>query len=63
MYDKADYSRTEYNNWMPEEVRASACIQCHECEELCPQSIPVSEWMVHVHQVLGEGQPYVCELP
>ncbi len=62
MYDKADHSRTEYNNWIPEEARASACIQCRECEDKCPQSIPISEWMLVVHEVLGEGQPYVCEL-
>ena len=63
MYDKADHSRTEYNNWIPEEARASACIQCRECEDKCPQIIPISEWMVHVHEVLGESQPYVYELP
>jgi predicted aldo/keto reductase-like oxidoreductase len=64
MYDKADYSRTEYNNWIPEEARASACIQCRECEEKCPQNIPISEWMPSVHEVLGEGKSYAeCPLP
>lgn len=63
MYDKPDHSRTEYNNWIPEEARASVCLQCRECEEKCPQSILISEWMPTVHAVLGEGQPYVCELP
>jgi uncharacterized protein len=24
----------------------------------CPQSIPISEWMPIVHQVLSEGKPY-----
>ncbi len=62
MYDKADHSRMAYN-WIPEEARASACAQCRECEDKCPQIIPISEWMVHVHEVLGEGQPYVYELP
>jgi hypothetical protein len=62
MYDKADHSRMAYN-WIPEEARASACAQCRECEDKCPQSISISEWMVHVHEVLGEGQPYVYELP
>ena len=38
--------------------RADACIQCRECETKCPQSIPISEWMDVVHQVLGEGKPY-----
>jgi predicted aldo/keto reductase-like oxidoreductase len=56
MYDKPERAREAYN-WIPEEARANACIQCCECEELCPQSIPISEWMPRVHEVLGEGQP------
>jgi predicted aldo/keto reductase-like oxidoreductase len=62
MYDKPEGAREAYNNWIPEDKRASACIQCRECEEKCPQSILISEWMPLVHQVLGEGQAYVCEL-
>jgi predicted aldo/keto reductase-like oxidoreductase len=63
VYNRPDHARDGYNNRMPEEARASACIQCRECEDKCPQSIPISEWMVVVHQVLGEGKPYVCTLP
>jgi predicted aldo/keto reductase-like oxidoreductase len=63
MYDKPDSARDGYNNWMPEEARASQCVQCRECEEKCPQSILISEWMPIVHEVLGEGKPYVCQLP
>jgi len=59
MYDKPDFARQSYT-WIPEEARANACIQCRECEELCPQSILISEWMPRVHAVLGEGQPYTC---
>jgi len=44
--------------WLPENERASACKDCNECEDKCPQSIPISEWMPRVHAVLGEGQPY-----
>jgi predicted aldo/keto reductase-like oxidoreductase len=63
MYDKAEVSRNEYNKWIPEEAQASQCIQCRECEEKCPQGIPISEWMPVVHEVLGEGKPYACQLP
>jgi len=42
--------------------QAVSCIQCRECEEKCPQGILISEWMPIVHEVLGEGKPYVCEL-
>ena len=62
MYEKPDKAREGYK-WIDEEKRASACIQCRECEEKCPQFILISEWMPIVHQVLGEGQPYVCALP
>ena len=62
MYDKPEAARGEYNNWIPEAARASACIQCGECEEACPQSIPIIDWLERVHQVLGEGEPFVCSL-
>ena len=42
--------------------QAAKCIQCRECEEKCPQGIPISEWMPVVHLVLGKGQPFVTSL-
>jgi predicted aldo/keto reductase-like oxidoreductase len=62
MYDKPDAARRAYKLFIPEENRASACLECLECEEKCPQSIPISEWMPVVQQVLGEGKPYVTRL-
>jgi predicted aldo/keto reductase-like oxidoreductase len=38
--------------------QAVNCIGCRECEDKCPQGIPISEWMPIIHQVLGEGQSY-----
>jgi len=58
MYNQIDGARAAYERWLPEDQRASACIQCRQCEELCPQGILISEWMPDVHEVLGEGQPY-----
>jgi len=58
IYDKPGAARESYNVWLPENERASACLDCDECEDKCPQSIPISEWMPRIHQVLGEGQPY-----
>jgi len=58
MYDKLEGARRGYSQWLPEEERANLCIQCQECEEKCPQNIPISDWMPRVHAVLGEGQPY-----
>ena len=62
MYNIPEKAREWYGN-MAEEKRASACIQCRECEEKCPQHILISEWMPIVDEVLGEGKPYVCALP
>jgi len=63
MYEKPDAARGGYK-WISEEARASACIQCRECEDKCPQSIPISEYLPLVHEVLGEGKPYeACPLP
>jgi predicted aldo/keto reductase-like oxidoreductase len=63
IYNRIDDARRGYERRLPEEERASACIQCRQCEELCPQQIPISEWMPDVHEVLGEGQPYeACAL-
>jgi hypothetical protein len=63
MYNKFDDARRRYQR-IPEDARASACIQCLECEDKCPQSILISRWMTLVHQVLGEGRAYEeCVLP
>jgi len=58
MYDKLEAARMEYNHWLSAEARASECIACLQCEPLCPQNIPISEWMPIVHSVLGEGKAY-----
>ena len=34
----------------PETRRAAACVQCGQCEEHCPQSIPISQWMPRVDE-------------
>jgi predicted aldo/keto reductase-like oxidoreductase len=61
-YQNPDWARNEYNNWIPQEARASACIQCRECEDKCPQRILISEWMPVIQRVLGENGPYVTKL-
>jgi len=38
-----------YND-MPAAKRAEACTECGECEEKCPQNIPVRQWMPRVHE-------------
>jgi predicted aldo/keto reductase-like oxidoreductase len=57
MYNQIAGARRGYIR-QPEAERASACIQCRECESKCPQHIEISERMPEVHGVLGEGKPY-----
>jgi predicted aldo/keto reductase-like oxidoreductase len=57
-YGNLDHSRAGYNNWLPQAEQASECLSCFECESVCPQNIPISEWMPVVHSVLGEGKAF-----
>ncbi len=68
MYEKPAASRGHYSWWefafkeqgiLDHDPRAAMCVQCGECEEKCPQHIPISEWMTVIHGVLGEGEPFV----
>jgi len=64
MYNDMDHPRRDYSR-MPEDQRASSCVQCRACEALCPQGIEISQWMPIMHAVLGEGEPFdrtVCPL-
>jgi uncharacterized protein len=54
MYNRLDEVRARYMR-MDAEKRAEACIACHECEEKCPQSIPIADWMVHLDEILAQG--------
>jgi predicted aldo/keto reductase-like oxidoreductase len=38
---------------LPPDQQADKCEACHECEELCPQDLPISEWLEKVHGWLG----------
>ena len=58
MYAKPEAARGEYTMWLPKNEWASECIACKQCEPLCPQHIPISDWMPLVHSVLGEGKAY-----
>ena len=58
IYNLLERSRDAYSQWLAEKERASACLECLDCEEKCPQHIPISEWMPIIQRVLGEGQPY-----
>jgi len=54
IHDDPTAPRFTYGRFLGEQERASACIQCRECEEKCPQSIGIAEWMPKVHETLGQ---------
>lgn len=43
---------------IPLAERAEVCLDCHECEEHCPQHIAISDWMPYLHEVLGKQIAY-----
>jgi predicted aldo/keto reductase-like oxidoreductase len=46
-------ARFKYQIFIPEAARAGVCVACHDCEDHCPQKIPISDWMPKVHALLG----------
>jgi predicted aldo/keto reductase-like oxidoreductase len=48
-------ARFKYQIFIGESARANVCIACHDCEDHCPQKIPISEWMPKVHALLGQA--------
>jgi len=53
MYNDLNRARILYGIRIPEDERAEHCIECRECEELCPQEIPISEWIKKSHELLA----------
>ncbi len=35
-------------------ARADHCIACKQCEDICPQHLPISDWMPKIDALLGE---------
>lgn len=51
---RADYARIG-KGW-DKGAKADACTECGECEEKCPQNIPIREQLKEAHKALTEGQ-------
>jgi hypothetical protein len=49
---KAEMTATFYNRFLKPEMRASACIECGECEERCPQQIKIRDELKKAHEAL-----------
>src|SRR5208337_1961266 len=53
LFDDAAGARLKNQIFLPPEQRSGACIECRQCEDLCPQNIEVSAWMHKVNALLG----------
>jgi len=57
MLDNWGHARWAYGQ-MDNESKAGNCINCRECEQVCPQQIPISDWMPYIHDVLENNNNY-----
>jgi uncharacterized protein len=56
-YEDWSAPRFKYMRMVGESKRAEDCEECGECEEKCPQGIPISEWMPKLHATLSGSGP------
>jgi predicted aldo/keto reductase-like oxidoreductase len=52
-YDDLNRARFLYTIRIQEDERADQCLDCKECEEKCPQGIPISEWIPKSNELLA----------
>lgn len=45
LYEGNEKVQQDYDLWFGQERRASACVSCGQCEEKCPQSLPIIQIM------------------
>ena len=53
-YDAWGHARWAYNNPLKPEARADNCIECGECEAVCPQNIRIIDWLAKAHEKLAK---------
>lgn len=54
MYEDLEAARYTYQVKYTEKQRASACVECGQCEAACPQNIKIIDRLKEVDQVLSE---------
>jgi len=54
MYNALARYRMSYNRFMDAESRADNCVECGQCESVCPQQIEIIDWLKKAHAFLAE---------
>ncbi len=55
IYDEYEENREKYMERLDEEKRASACVRCGQCEEACPQNLPIMDLLEEVAEYFEES--------
>ena len=56
MYNTAVRSRFVYSHWFSPKEKADRCTRCSQCLDLCPQSIPIPDWLEVAQRFLVEDK-------
>jgi predicted aldo/keto reductase-like oxidoreductase len=48
-------AKLRYQRLLSDTSKASNCIECGQCEPLCPQGIPIMAELAHVEETLSGG--------
>ncbi|NLC13072.1 MAG: aldo/keto reductase [Chloroflexi bacterium] len=54
MYDQQERGQNMYQNQIPVDSQADACIECGTCESLCPQNLTIIDYLKDAHAYLSE---------
>ncbi|MDI9371199.1 MAG: aldo/keto reductase [Synergistaceae bacterium] len=54
MFDDLEMARATYPVFVKREARASVCVKCGECEDKCPQNLPIREHLTAVAELLEQ---------
>lgn len=52
LFDEFDSSRREYKNFIAGKFDASQCIECGDCEKVCPQHLPIRALLKEARKAL-----------
>ncbi len=51
IFEDVEGTKKQYNIFIKDEQRASKCIECGKCEEVCPQQIPIRDMLKEVVKI------------